>query len=318
MLAAIENLVPVFLLLVIGFAMLRTGLVPAEGWVGLERLLYYVAFPALIVASLAKASFSGASAGGLVLAMLGAQAVVAGVAIAARPLLLGRFGGSRPGFTSVMQGVVRWNTLVALAVIGSLFGAEAVSLAAFGLAVMIPVANVVSVATLAVDGAPEAGRTDEPLARLVARQLATNPLVIAVAVGLLISLTGLALPKILRTTLDLLGQASIATGVLVVGAGLDPRQIRPDGTVMLATLLKLVVTPALMIGFGVLAGVEGLALSVLAVCGAVPTASASYVLARRMGGDAPLMARIVATQTAIAILTMPAALWLATRLQTPG
>jgi malonate transporter len=318
MLAAFENLVPVFLLLLLGFAMLRTGLVPAEGWVGLERVLYYAAFPALIVVSLSRATLSGSSATGLVLAMLGAQVLVTAMAVALRPILIHRLGGTGPGFTSVVQGVVRWNTLVALAVIGSLFGSEAVSLAAFGLAVMIPVANIVSVASLVIDGEPEGGASAATrpgaLLPLILRQLATNPLVIAVAIGITIAATGLGLPKILRTSLDLLGQASIATGILCVGAGLDPRQIRPDVPVILATALKLVVTPALMLGFGALAGLEPLALSVLAVCGAVPTASASYVLARRMGGDAPLMARIVATQTLMAVFTLPLALWVAGRL----
>jgi predicted permease len=37
----------------------------------------------------------------------------------------------------------------------------------------------------------------------------------------------------------------------------------------------------------------------------VPTAAASYILARQMGGDAPLMAEIATLQTVLAMLTMP-------------
>jgi predicted permease len=44
---------------------------------------------------------------------------------------------------------------------------------------------------------------------------------------------------------------------------------------------------------------------VVACCGSVPTSSSAYVLARQMGGDAPLLAQILTLQTILAAATMP-------------
>jgi malonate transporter and related proteins len=68
------------------------------------------------------------------------------------------------------------------------------------------------------------------------------------------------------------------------------------------------VMPALALGLGLLFNAQGNALAVIACCAAVPTASNAYVLARQMGGDAPLMAEILTVQTVAAALTMPAVL----------
>jgi predicted permease len=69
--------------------------------------------------------------------------------------------------------------------------------------------------------------------------------------------------------------------------------------------LKLAVMPAIAIGIGIACGLTGANLLVVACCTAVPTASNSYLLARQMGGDAPLMAQIITVQTVLAAITMP-------------
>ncbi len=73
-------------------------------------------------------------------------------------------------------------------------------------------------------------------------------------------------------------------------------------------MLKLVVMPAIAIPLALLFGVSGAGLVVVACCSSVPTASSAYLLAKQMGGDAPLIAQIVTLQTAVAAITMPIAL----------
>lgn len=77
-------------------------------------------------------------------------------------------------------------------------------------------------------------------------------------------------------------------------------------------MLKLVVMPAMAISLGLLFGLSGANLAIVACCASVPTASSAYVLARQMGGDAPLVAEILTLQTALAIITMPVAIALVT------
>ena len=73
----------------------------------------------------------------------------------------------------------------------------------------------------------------------------------------------------------------------------------------MATGLKLLVMPALVLGAATVLGLTGAALSVALIAATVPTAAASYILARQMGGDAPLMAEIITLQTVLAMITMP-------------
>ena len=67
----------------------------------------------------------------------------------------------------------------------------------------------------------------------------------------------------------------------------------------------------MMAGALMLMGVHGEAFAVALLCGAVPTGSGSYVLARQMGGDAPMVANILTLQVIAAALTIPFVLWLA-------
>ena len=52
----------------------------------------------------------------------------------------------------------------------------------------------------------------------------------------------------------------------------------------------------------------------VAIAAATPTATNGYILARQLGGDAPLSANLIALQTVLAAATMPTVFWLAQRL----
>jgi len=101
-------------------------------------------------------------------------------------------------------------------------------------------------------------------------------------------------------------------GVLCLGAGLQWGAIRTGlGLTSWSLVLQLAVKPIL---FSLLAVVVGLS-SDWALIGlllmSVSTAPSSYILARQLGGDAQLMAGIVATQTIFAIGSLPVVLFLA-------
>jgi malonate transporter and related proteins len=105
------------------------------------------------------------------------------------------------------------------------------------------------------------------------------------------------------------GQASLAIGLLVTGAGLHFEGLtRSSLAAAVGVGLKLVVMPALALMLAVWFGLTGPSLVIVAVCAAVPTSPSAYVLARQMGGDAPLLAQIITSQTILAAATMPIAI----------
>jgi len=69
--------------------------------------------------------------------------------------------------------------------------------------------------------------------------------------------------------------------------------------------LKLMIMPLFVFGLTQVLGVSGTAQHVAVICSAVPTGSGAYVLARQMGGDAPLVASILTLQVIVAAITLP-------------
>jgi len=223
--------------------------------------------------------------------------------------LLGRYvRTSGPAFTSLFQGATRWQTFVALAVAGNLYGDLGLALASVAMVAMIPVLNALAVWILARYATPT-----RPDWRGVVLVIVQNPFIWACGIGPALNPLAAWIPGSAHAFVDALGRSSLALGLLIVGAGLRVGElIHPNGTMFLACALKLVVMPAIAISIGASLGLSGTNLSVVACCAAVPASSNSYVLARQMGGDAPLMAQILTFQTALAALTMPIVLSLAT------
>ena len=123
------------------------------------------------------------------------------------------------------------------------------------------------------------------------------------------NVTHLPLPQVWHDVAEALGRSSLGIGLLVTGAGLQlAGMFRPSLAASIAVLLKLILMPVLGVALALWFGISGSSLVIVAVCSAVPTSSSAYVLARQMGGDAPLLAQIITLQTILAAITMPIAI----------
>ncbi|MFG1358272.1 AEC family transporter [Xanthobacter pseudotagetidis] len=294
-------LVPVFLIIALGTVLRRILLKDPAHWAGLERLTYFVLFPALLVVSAVKADLSKVNVLAVTGTLLGAVLVLSITLVALNRPIMAAFKLDGPAFTSLYQGSFRWNTYIALAVAGGLYGAEGITVAAVALVAMIPFLNVIAVVVLA----HFAGR-EPPTVAGVLRQLAQNPYISACLVGAFINYAAIPIPAVVLEFGDVLGRASLAVGLLVVGGGLSISQLaRPKAAVYLASVLKLLVKPAIAIGIGLWAGLTPIELAVVVVTASVPSAPAGYVLARQMGGDAALLAEMLTVQILAAAVTMP-------------
>ncbi|MCA0920416.1 AEC family transporter [Pseudooceanicola nanhaiensis] len=291
---------PLFALICVGYLLRRRGFPSVEFWSAAERLNYFILFPALLLASLGNAPvrdpallrFGGAAAATILIAC----ALLALLRLV-RPMPAARFGPH-------LQGLVRFNTYLALALLALLSGPEGVSRAAIYLAVAVPLVNVLSILALSGEGA---ARKPLHLAKTILR----NPLILACLTGFALALSGIGLPFGTGSFLKLLGQGSLPLGLLCVGAALNITALRHrlSGLVgiSLARLLAMPVLAALVcLPFG-LSGVEAM---VLVVFSAVPTAPTAYVLTQQLKGDGELMAGIVTFQTMAALATLPLVLWL--------
>ncbi|MEZ5954581.1 MAG: AEC family transporter [Hyphomonas sp.] len=292
----IYALLPVIAISTLGHILSIRRWIPAESWRAIERLSFLILLPALVVRTLANAPFETAP-WRLASALILAQFALAGVGWLARYLP----GLQRPAIGSIIQSNVRWNTMIGLSIGGLLFGQDGLALVAIAAAAMIPTANIISVYGLVAHADHPTGKRPKPILALV-----QNPIVIACIVGLVLAGGNIELPDLLDDCLKILGDAALALGLLSAGAGVDLSALRRAGprTFTWATI-RLIGLPAFAVVFCLALGVTGIPLLIAVICASTPTATSSYILAKELGGDAPLAANLLAVETVLAMATMP-------------
>lgn len=292
-----QALGPVFLLILLGAVLNRLDFPGRDYWPGIERLTYYVLFPALLIHRLALTDFVWADLLpliGTLVAVLGAVSLL---------IALGRhwLAASASSLTSVYQGSVRFNTYIGLASAGALFGDPGLALAAIVLGLKIPLVNIGCVLAFSL----ASGRSRLDWGRIL-RELATNPLILGCVIGLALNATGIGLPGWTADTLAFLGATALPLGLLAVGVALNVKTLGGDlAPIVKASALKFVLMPALLWAVAWLLGLDTLTQQVLVLLGCLPTATSAYILARQMGGNAPLMANLITAQSLLAFLVIP-------------
>jgi malonate transporter len=223
--------------------------------------------------------------------------VIVSIGIAAARRVIAR---DLPGFTSVLQGGIRFNTYIALSLAASLFGSEGTAVAAIVAAILVPTVNIVSSLGF------EFLRTGPNSLVALLRGIITNPLVLGCLAGAAANLTGVGLPTPAAAVLDPLAAASLPIGLLCVGAGLRPFSLGEQARAIIAsTVIKLLVLPGLSLLSLLVFDVPAVPALVGMIFQSIATASSGYVMARQLGGDARLMAALIAGQTVVMLLTLP-------------
>jgi predicted permease len=287
--------VPDFLLIALGALLRRTAGFSPAFWAGVERLVYYVLFPALLFRALSSAPFDIASAAPVI--ATGVAFTLAGMALslAGRPLL--RLPDEV--FAGCFQCAFRFNTYLALAVTASVAGERGVALVSLLIGLLVPLVNVAAVGMLV------RGR-----ALHVARAIATNPLVLACVAGIGWNLAGLPRPAVVMRIVDHLAAAALPLGLLAVGAGLAfQASTLPMRAIAWWNGTKLVVLPAIALVSAHALGLDATETRVVLVMAAVPTATSAYVLAVQLGAPGAPVALLISSGTALAAITLP--LWVA-------
>lgn len=294
--AILLALLPIVILIGLGQILRRRRFVEDGFWPQAERLGYFVLLPCLFFDGLAGAQLNELPVARLALTLILSTLVVAILVVAIRPLL--KVDG--PAFTSVFQGSVRFNNYVGVTLAAGIFGAQGIALAAICNATIVPTVNILCVLVFARYGS----------ARLtgkgVIRQLILNPLVLSSLGGIAFQLLGLTIPPGIEPAMRALGAASLPVGLLCIGAALEFHTARQwIGPIAVSSSAKFIAVPLATVFFATLFHLEGAALVTAILFQVLPTASSAYILARQLGGDAPLMAGITAVQTLLAIAVMP-------------
>jgi len=260
-------------------------------WVTIEKLVYFVLFPCLLFFSVVSSNFNVNTVGAFALG--GPAVITCAFALGWVGLLFSKMG--RVDFASGLQTAYRFNSYIGLALASRLGGQSAVANIAILLALGVPLCNVLAVGSMS-----KSGRLGAFL------DILKNPLIIGTTLGIVAKLMGVQVPEPLMLTLERLAQAAVSLGLLAVGAGLVFSGLKGNWGVSVWWLtIKLIISPLVAVLYAHFTNLPSEQATVLLVFSAIPSASSAYILAARMGGNAPLVACLISMSTVGAAVTLP-------------
>ncbi|MBL4582604.1 MAG: AEC family transporter [Gammaproteobacteria bacterium] len=293
----LSALTPIFAIIGLGFLISRTPVSSQAVWSELERLTYYIFFPALLVLRLSASNFDWEEVVDIS-KVIGLALFVITVLILSFRRLASRDSAS---LSSIYQGSIRFNTYIGLACIDVLYGDRGLTTAALCLAVYIPLVNVLCVVSLT--GGGEGGT--KRISRVI-NSVAINPLVLACIAGIAISYTGFNIPSLAESVIEILSQPALPIGLLAVGAGIRFVALGEQSwQLLVAVINKLAILPGLVLGACLLFETPNSVAVILLLLTALPAPPSAYILARQLGGNESLMANIITVQTLAAFFVIP-------------
>ncbi len=306
-----DSLAPILLLLALGAVLARRKFLGREFMADLNRLAFWIALPAMIFHGVAHAGTPGRSTWLLLGVLVLGTFVVFGIAWTTGAIL--RCSGSTQG--ALIQAGYRGNLVyIGVPILAYAFDvlpdaeeAEAMATALLVMAPMTALYNVLAVVALQL---PQHQLSAAGL-RSAARSILSNPLIIACAAGLAANLGGMGVPRFADRTIEALGGSAVPIALLCIGGSLASIELRGRRRgILAATVLKILVAPAVMFVLSRLAGIGAMETRIALVLASCPTAAASYIMARQLGGDTDLTSGAIALTTLCAGPALALALWI--------
>ena len=205
-----------------------------------------------------------------------------------------------------VQGIFRSNmAIIGLATVANAYGEQGLSIGAVYMGVVTILFNILAVITLS-RVSKSADDTWVSRSIMIVKKLFTNPLIIALVAAF--AYKALPLPPItgvIHTTGNLLAAVALPLALICAGASIDLKSmLHPSGLSMQASIGRIVIAPFVAIVVGLSFGLSGMHMGVLFLMAASPTAAASYVMAKAMGGNDILAANILAFTTVVGMFGM--------------
>ena len=293
-LRTLETTLPVFAMVFIGLGLRKLRWIDAAFVNTASALVFRATLPTLIFLSILRADLDIALNPGLLgfflLATLGSFALA---------WLWSLWRVPRPDRGVYVQGCFRGNCgIVGLALAASMYGDYGLSAGGILLGLVIISYNILSVVVLLTYQSEQKLRWGDILG-----DIGRNPLILAVVIAVPFAWWDIALPQWVMTSGDYFASLTLPLALLCIGATISVNAIRSDSGPALAGF-KMLTLPALCTGAAYLLGFEGRELGLMFLYFASPTAAASFVMVKALGGNARMAANIVAMTTLLASVTI--------------
>lgn len=197
----------------------------------------------------------------------------------------------------IVQGVIRSNMgIIGLAYCANAYGQQGLAYASIYLGALTIVYNILSVAVLNVFAGSSVSVSR------ISKGIVTNPIILSILAGVCVSYFALPTPTFVSNSLGYFAQLTLPLALLCTGASLRFTSLGKEWRlVLIASIGKCIVYPLMLVFTAVWFGVNDLSLGVLFLMAMCPTAAASYVMVRKIGGNHQLAAQIIAISTIVSV-----------------
>ncbi|WP_321372264.1 AEC family transporter [uncultured Desulfuromusa sp.] len=282
---------PIFLVIGLGTLLKKFRLFDETFLQQTNRLVYVVFLPLLLFYKIGKADFSSFFNAPLV---IGSSLVIA-LGFTLSYLYSGnrRYSAAIQG--SFSQGSFRGNlAYIGLAICLNAYGEVGLTKAGILMGFLVPVLNLFAILALLL---PHHGKGDEKTPNLIAQTI-FNPLIIASFLGIVWSYWSLPIPIIIDRSINITTGLALPLALLAIGGSFSLEKLRGDLVLAaIASTIKLALLPLLAFLLLVPMGVSGSDLGIGILIAGTPAATATYIMAQQMKGDADLAGSIVMLST---------------------
>lgn len=294
---------PIFILVLLGLGLQRWGFIDDTFVTMSSRLVFSLCLPVLLFTTITSIDMAAT----LALDVLGFSVVGTVLTFALSWLVALLWVRPRIDRGVFVQASFRSNLgVVGLALCANAYGKEGLALASLLMAAMTVIYNILSVVVLAYYNAARAISW-----RGVLVDILRNPLIVAIVLALLVNFVQLPIPAVLKSTGAYLGSLALPLALLGTGASMNLKALRHSSSVTaLCLLLKTLLLPALVTWLAWWLGYRDVNLGVLFLLFMSPTATASFIMVKSMGGNEALAANLIMTTTLVSLLTASLGLFL--------
>jgi len=295
---------PIFFIGFLGYLLKRVGLIDDAFINTASKLVFMITLPALVFMSISRTDFHAVFNP----EQLGFVLIGTLISFIALWFLAKRWIKQPADLGVFIQGAFRSNYgIIGLAVSYNLFSDSGLAQASLLLALVIPLFNVLSIIALTLPAKHQGGASIGS----TVLEIAKNPLIIAVFLALPFSYFGFQLPEIAQKTGRYFANLTLPLALLAIGGSLNMKSLRSTSSqATLATLSKLLFIPLILTLAAWAYGFKGQDLTMLMVLFGCPTAAASFVMAKAMGGNEKLAANIILMTTIGSILSLSAGIYI--------
>ena len=289
-----DIMLPLLLMLAVGWFLGRIGLMKEPATSKMNQLVFRVFLPVLLFNNIRTLNLDESPG-------LGFAAYcffgVLGIFLAAR-LLVPRFEHDPRKVGVMVQGIFRSNfAILGVALMTAMYGQSGIAAVTLGLPLVVPLNNILAVVALSSDGKTNA--------RELVKNVLTNPLIVAAALGAVLLFMKIPLPAALDNVCGQLANLASPVSLLVLGASLKWQGVKDNRNELIVTVLfKQLIIPVVMVGLAVLLGFHHEELGVMIILYGAPAAVSSYAMAEAMGGDGTLAASQIVLTTVFSMGTL--------------